>query len=518
MMRVTLAGILLLVSGCSKEATPPFDGGVDPLDAGGSTPDAAVPVVDAGAQVDCPEGEPLFNVVLGRPTATTIAASVLVEPGTQLFFQYGKDCGLGSKTSTVTATGDRPLVTELAGLAPDSRYFYRLHLKRPGASAFDADNLHSFHTQRSAGTSFSFGLQGDSHPERAGKMFADALYRANMRNAASRRPDFYFAIGDDFSIERLLEKNALTLANVEAVYLTQRTYFGLLPSSAVFLVNGNHEQAAGYVLSGAYPTADQNGPIFAGQTRNTFYPLPAPDAFYSGDQKEVAGIGQLRDYYAWEWGDALFVVLDPYWHSPVPADTGYPGVTTPKDQWEISIGDEQYAWLVRTLEQSKARFKFVFEHHALGGGRGGVAMAHWFEWGGYDTGGHLEFAARRPTWARPIHQLMKETGVTIFFFGHDHLYAREKLDGIVYQSLPNPADNTYTAFNADAYAPATVALPGSAYEQQFGQVLPNSGFLNVTVAPAGVRVEYVRAVLPGDETLAGASNGVVADEYFLPAK
>ena len=33
----------------------------------------------------------------------------------------------------------------------------------------------------------------------------------------------------------------------------------------------------------------------------------------------------------------------------------------------------------------------------------------------------------------PVHQLMVKNGVTIFFQGHDHLFARQERDGMVYQ-------------------------------------------------------------------------------------
>ena len=113
---------------------------------------------------------------------------------------------------------------------------------------------------------------------------------------------------------------------------------------------------------------------------------------------------------------------------------------------------------------------------------------------------------------------MNDNKVTIFFFGHDHLFAREKVDGVVYQEVPNPADNTYTAFNADAYDPATISLPGASYDPTYGVTMPNAGYLHVTVSPADVTVSYIRAVLPGDESKAGAANGAVAFSYSLPAR
>jgi hypothetical protein len=103
----------------------------------------------------------------------------------------------------------------------------------------------------------------------------------------------------------------------------------------------------------------------------------------------------------------------------------------------------------------------------------------------------------------PIHDLMVKTGVTIFFQGHDHLYARQELNGVIYQSCPNPADETYQAFNRDAY--------------HSGDILPNSGHLRVTVSPENVHVDYVRSFLPVDEHN-GRTNAMVTASYTIPAK
>lgn len=482
---------------------------------------------------DCgaPDGE--VNVVLGRPTATSITASVLVEPGATVYVAYGDAPGAeAAQTAMVTAPAAAPAApdagapptvpveVELTGLTADTRYHYRVHVRNAGATDFVAGAEHAFHTARAPGATFHFGVQGDSHPEREGKMYAPELYLRNMQNAVARQPDFYLALGDDFSIEELLEKDALTQAAVDEAYRCQRTPLGLVGrDAAVYLVNGNHEQAAGYLLTDAYPTAFRDAPIFAGRARTTFFPLPAPDGFYGGDPDQVEGVGPLRDYYAWTWGDALFVAIDPYWHSPVPVDTGVPGLGKTGDEWQITMGEAQHRWLEETLTASHARYKFVFEHHLLGRGRGAAALVHTYEWGGYGADGKTyELPARRPGWTRSIHQLFVDTKVTIFFGAHDHVFAREEVDGVVYQAVPNPADDTYTAFNADAYAPASIALPGASYDPGRAVVLPNAGFLDVAVAPEGVTVSYVRAVLPGDEAAAGAANGEVSHAYTVVAR
>jgi phosphodiesterase/alkaline phosphatase D-like protein len=187
-------------------------------------------------------------------------------------------------------------------------------------------------------------------------------------------------------------------------------------------------------------------------------------------------------------------------------DTGLGGQnsSTPKtpDKWSVTHGDAQYQWLKQTLEQSTAKWKFVFAHHVMGTGRGGIEIARQFEWGGYDAKGVYGFTANRPTWPMPIHQLMVANNVTIFFQGHDHVYAHQQLDGVTYQSLPNPADNTYTAFNADAYTS--------------GEVFPNAGYVKVTVGPDTVKVDYIREFLPEDENPPDHVSGALQFSYTIP--
>jgi hypothetical protein len=166
-----------------------------------------------------------------------------------------------------------------------------------------------------------------------------------------------------------------------------------------------------------------------------------------------------------------------------------------RDLWNNTLGDEQYQWFKKTLETSRAKYKFVFTHHVLGTGRGGIEEAKSYEWGGYNSKGVWEFDKKRPGWELPIHQLMAKNSVTIFFQGHDHLYAKQELDGVIYQEVPNPADDSYTAFNKDAY--------------KSGTVLPNSGFLNVTVSTNSVKVDYIGSSTTGDD------NGKVVSSYTV---
>ena len=486
-----------------------------------------------------------FSQILGRPTDRSVTVSILSATTVDAFVEYGTTRGSYTKrTPARTVSADTPAEFEIGGLSPSTAYFYRVQTKAAGELEFTNRDAASFRTQREHGEAFTFGVQGDSHPERLGKMYEPDLYVQTMKNVANDAPDFYFLMGDDFSIERLIERGGKSQHAVNAIYAHQRGFLGLVgKSTPLMLVNGNHEQAAKYLLDG---TAN-NFAVFAGKARTTYFPLPAPGGIYTGNATPVEHIGQLRDYYAWEWGDALFMVIDPYWHSPVAVDNDA-GARGParddagetardgrrgggrgrRDLWQITLGDEQYRWLESTLKRSKAKFKFVFSHHVSGTGRGGVEVAPYYEWGGQDRrgggggGGRNRqgaatdvqpeqlpargldrFFQMRPTWEKPIHALMRDTGVTIFFQGHDHLYARQELDGVIYQTCPNPADPTFTAFNREAY--------------HSGDIFPNSGHLRVTVTggdEASCKVEYVRAARPGDEADHG-KNGTVVHQYTV---
>ncbi len=467
-----------------------------------------------------------FTLILGRPTDRSITISLTVPEDLELYFDYGTKPGAyGARTAGMRAKAGAPLAVLLEPLKPDTRYYYRMRSRRSAADAYTADTEHTFHTQRPPHSTFTFGVQGDSHPERLNRMYTPELYRRTLELVRRAQPDFYVMLGDDFNVDPLYNRNNLNLQTLSRVYMNQRQFLTTMAhSTALFLVNGNHEQAARIHLNG---TPD-NPAIYAGKARNLFFPLPAPDSFYTGDAEPVEFLGLPRDYYAWTWGDALFVTIDPYWHSPVEIDEqigggggarpdgakgkgkgkgqsrgGTNGGRRNRDGWGMTMGDAQYQWLKKTLEESRARYKFVFAHHVLGTGRGAIEVSDLFEWGGRNRSGEWEFDQKRPGWAMPVHQLMVKNGVTIFFQGHDHLYARQERDGIVYQETPNPADNTYTAFNEQAY--------------RSGKVLPNSGYLRVTVSPANARVDYIRAWLPQDER-SDRKNGEVAFSYAVTGR
>ena len=188
--------------------------------------------------------------------------NVLVEYGTQ-------PGAYTHKTKDARLSSGEPIEILLEALQPDTRYYYRLNHRRRGESACNRGAECSFHTQRAPGSTFTFGVQGDSHPERLNRMCHPDLCVGAIPNVQADRPDFYITLGDDFNLEHLYNRNILNAGTVAQLYIHQRSFLGLAGRTVPrFLVNGNHEQAAKHLLDGTPSSV----PVLAGKARNLYYP------------------------------------------------------------------------------------------------------------------------------------------------------------------------------------------------------------------------------------------------------
>ena len=409
------------------------------------------------------------------------------------YIEYGNQTGVySSSTLTSTCVANVPDDVDLHGLLPDTKYYYRVKHRLSGGGAFIPTPEYSFHTQRSLGSTFTFTLEADEHLY--DKKGIDTMYKVTLRNEEADHPDFMMSLGDIFGDDHHPSNiSSLTLDSLHQYY---RPLLGNICHSIPFYdCLGNHEGEKDHYLDSMPPN---NMAVWATLARKKYYPNPYPNGFYTGDTlHEGFGMGQPENYYAWTWGNALFVVLDVY---------RYDNDTTAKPiKWAWTLGNEQYEWLKNTLQNSTSQYKFVFAHHVSGEGRGGIKQAKLYEWGGYDgaNGSTYSFPTYRPTWAMPIHQLFVNYGVNIFFQGHDHLFAHEVMDNVTYQEVPMPADSTYKIgmlANATAYTADTV---------------DGTGHIRVTVSPQCVQVDYVKAYLPIDTISGLHHNREIGFSYTL---
>jgi hypothetical protein len=424
--------------------------------------------------------------LLARPTDTSVTVNVVPGQNGEVYFEYGTTSGTYTEqTSTAALTANTPTQVVIGELTPNTKYYYRMVSRETGGAwAYGAE--HSFYTQRPPGSTFTFTITADSHVD---IMLGNAnTWQQTLNNVLADHPDFHLDLGDTFAMDNVAVGD---VAGAESAYLFQRPFFGIISHSApIFVMPGNHEQEEGWHLQGALANSL---PVIGTNARKKFFPNPVPDSFYSGNMDPypyLIGDHLHEDYYAWTWGDALFVVIDPFWYTTTKPYIGNTGggetdATGSGDRWDWTLGLEQFNWFKETLENSNAKYKFVFAHHMVGGSddyvRGGANPAHICEWGGYNENGTTwGWDSRRPGWGEdPIHQFMVDYHVSAFFHGHDHQYAYEERDGIVYQCLPA------SGFSGNGFS---IYSTGSGYTIQ---ALPSPGHLRVTVTPTQATVDYV---------------------------
>lgn len=431
--------------------------------------------------------------LLCRPTDNSVTIHIVPDTDIgQLLYEYGTSSGVYSgQTSITSASAGVPHSTVISGLQPDTKYYYRMRYSTDGGTNWISRSEHSFHTQRASGSTFMFSVTSDSH---VNIMLGSAsTWQQTLANVANDNSDFHIDLGDTFAMD-----NVTTQSGADNAYLYQRSssFFGQTGHSLpVFIVIGNHEQEEGWHLD------DTGNPltspsVLGANARKKYFPNPVPDAFYSGNTDTYSSLSaddkRIEDYFAWEWGDALFIAIDPYWYTVSKPYTGNMGGgegtdTGTGDRWDWTLGSVQFNWLKNLIQNSTAKYKFVFAHHMVGGSddyvRGGAVPAHLVEWGGYNEDGTTwGFTTRRPEaqWGPdPVHQLFVEYGVSAFIHGHDHQYAYEVRDGVVYLSMPAAgfSGNGFNIYNeANEYTE---------------RVLPSPGHIRVTVAPSQSTFEYI---------------------------
>jgi len=441
--------------------------------------------------------------LLGRPTNSSIVINVVPDAAIELYYEYGTTKGgpYPSQTSPSTATAGQPHETIINGLSANTRYYYRMQYRTSGGSWLSRDE-HTFHTQRTAGSTFTFTVTSDAHAQ-----FGANLQQA-MQNIKSDQPDFELDLGDIFMLD---SKTTQTAVNDAYLAYRSTTYFGAFGHSApIFLSSGNHENEEGWNLDDTFSIGQASI-----QARKLYYPTPITDGFYTGNTDVLAAIDagtygdQYReDYYAWTWGDALFVVIDPFQYTMTNpyGSTAGEGSDDPAsgDQWNWTLGQQQFNWLKQTLQNSSAKFKFVFSHQVVGGQlsgggtsgpasyvRGGAMAAPYFEWGGKNADESWGFSTKRPGFGDdPIHQLFIDNGVSAYFHGHDHQFVHEERDGVVYQLVPSPS---MTGYGFDLYDSSPYVMTSN---DVLGN-LPGSGHLRLTVTPSQTTVDYVRSSTTG---------------------
>lgn len=280
----------------------------------------------------------LSDIFVGNPTDQSITVNVIPDQTGELYFEYGTASGVYTdQTSVLSSTAGEVLETVIDGLTANTEYFYRMVYRESGG-AWANDVEYSFNTQRDEGETFVFTITADSHYS------LNNTFEQLIQNVLADDPDFHFDLGDTFVTDDLTSQS-----EVDAVYLDYRKgeYFGAFGDSApIFLAVGNHENEEGW----NFDDTPFSQALASVQARKLYYPTPIDEGaggFYTGNTDPLTDIDESiygdefrENYYAFEWGDALFVVLDPYQYTmdlPYSPDGG-----TEADD-DVRTGD-QWSW------------------------------------------------------------------------------------------------------------------------------------------------------------------------------
>jgi hypothetical protein len=306
-------------------------------------------------------------------------------------------------------------------------------------------------TQREPGESFSVALISDTHiGAELGFMnqgIPEVLKKVGVQ-IKNCRPDFIINLGDIVDFHQYGFEPPPSESALRAAYLNYRSLLGdAIGLASHFQVIGNWEGENGW-FTGEEIAASR------GQ-RHLYMPGPSSETYLEGGSSEGG-------YYAFTWGDALFIVLNVQSYitnilSLVSADG---------DSADWTLGEEQLAWLKATLESASSTWRFICIHHTVGGAAG-TEMNSIYGRGG----GRAAHVGEQAT----IHQLMIDYDVDIFFYGHDHVFTDMVVDDIHY-TLPGSAG-----------APWLFTEWETGYDQYWGE----SGWAKVDVSPNSVHVQFI---------------------------
>lgn len=364
-----------------------------------------------------------------------------------------EETGAWNDMSTPATPASDVAQWRVTGLVPGTRYQYRVLAPEGGLDAILFSG--SAKTQLPPGSAFRFSVMADSHvaPREVAPGDTDAIDYTEAtladvgRDIDESAPDLIFNLGDilDFHLFGFNDPDG---SYTRLGYLNYRRLFGAaLGNAAHFPVIGNWDGENG----------DYSHDQIAYSREQRLLYLPAP-----GTEPYPEGGSAGEDYYAFTWGDALFVVLNVMSYTTTPHRLGEaPGGV---DDW--TLGEAQLDFLEQTLKDSTSIWKFLFIHHTVGGAAADEVNSAYGR-----GGGQAAYVGEQAI----VHQLMLDYGARIFFYGHDHVFTDIVVDDIHY-CLPGSAG-----------APWKFDDTTTAYTEYWSQ----SGHGRVDVSPQSVTVDFI---------------------------
>ena len=399
----------------------------------------------------------LLPPLLTRPTENSIRVSAFSgQKETEAFIELRKEgAAAWERQPSLKAAAYSPVDWTVKGLSTATRYEYRILLKSGSEESPRQVATGSFRTQRKGTATYTALLMTDPHtgyfPPGSGPVLT--LDKVAQNAAAVKDPDFVLDLGDNVAWGGSREYGQTNPNGALRAYAQYRRQIGALSAHCPhFAVIGNWSGE-----SGKFP--EKSIQIAANVRRSL---LPGPN-----HQTYPQGGSEGEDYYAFSWGDVLYVMLNIQTYSKPSKPKELPTLMADVnkiDEW--TLGEKQMSWFESTLKNATERFRFVCIHHPAAGNAGDPLNTN------YGRGGarawNLGEQAR-------IHALMKKHKVQIFFYGHDHVFVDDVVEGIHY-TLPGSCG-----------APWHFTKAETGYERFW----PESGHARLDVTPEKATVTFI---------------------------
>jgi predicted phosphodiesterase len=406
-----------------------------------------------------PQSEsPLFlPPLLSRPTETSIRITALNSKlPAEAAIELRKDGAnrWQRQQSMLKLASHEMLDWNLTRLSPAARYEYQILMKPGAGGSLQPVASGSFRTQRKRPANYTAVLITDPHTGsfREGSGPVLTLDKV-VQNASRAKAEFVLDLGDNVAWSGSREYGQKSPDGAVEAYARYRRQIGPLSiNSPHFAVIGNWSGE-----SGKFP---EKSIEMTSAVRQAFLPGPNHLTYPQGGSER-------EDYYAFSWGDALYVILNIQTYSKPSKPNELPSLRQDVNQiTEWTLGEKQMAWFETTLRKANERFRFVCMHHPAGGNAGDHENTL------YGRGGAR--ACNTGEQAR-IHALMKKHHVQIFFYGHDHVFVDDVVDGIHY-TLPGSCG-----------APWKFTREETGYERFW----PDSGHAQLDVTPKKATVSFI---------------------------
>jgi phosphodiesterase/alkaline phosphatase D-like protein len=406
-----------------------------------------------------PKAEPglFLPPLLSRPTETSIRVTALNhrQPAEAAIELRKEGAGRWQRQPSVLKLSSHEMLDwNLTGLSAATRYEYRILMKQGADGASQPVASGRFRTQRKRPASYTAVLITDPHTGsfREGSEPVLTLDRV-VQNASKAKAEFVLDLGDNVAWPGSREYGQKSPDGAVEAYARYRRQLGPLSmNSPHFAVIGNWSGE-----SGKFP---ERSIEMMAAVRRAFLPGPNHQTYPQGGS-------QREDYYAFSWGDALYVILNIQTYSAPSRPNELPSLRQDVNHiTEWTLGEKQMTWFEMTLRKATERFRFVCMHHPAGGNAGDRENTL------YGRGGARAWNTGEQ--AR-IHALMKKHHVQIFFYGHDHVFVDDVVDGIHY-ALPGSCG-----------APWKFTGEETGYERFW----PDSGHAQLDVTPKQATVSFI---------------------------